>query len=294
MAKKKYLELRDVRAHYDTAKEQVILTSASPLMRKSGFKVALEKNTRTELSVKNRLRKAGMLGEDQPTLKVDWNDDNVLTIAGKAGIGKTAFASILASALSDIGKKVLLIDTVAGDERFFRYAPHKADRPSEFLPGYRFIETAHGWDVLLAPQDDQEKASAEKCPADIHGYIQRLKTIYDVLIFDTSEDFLSGCEYSPFLRYFSNILLLTHPYRQGNELAQELISRLPKEIALNSLITGPKWQDSPYRESSKLFGSWEHMQDFYRLDNDALLSRGTPLAHMHGAILPYLPLAFRP
>lgn len=294
MAKKKYLELKDVRAHYDEAKEQVILTSSSTLMRKSGFKVPLEKNTRAEVAVKNRLRKAGLLGTDQPAIKVDWNDDNVLAIAGKAGIGKTSFASILASALSDIGKKVLLIDTVAGDERFFRYAPHKADRPSEGLPGYRFIKTAHGWDVLLAPQEAHEMASAEKCPADIHDYVRRLKVTYDVLIFDTSENFLSGCEYSPFLRYFSNILLLTRPYGQGDEVARALISRLPKEIAINSLITGPKWQESPYRESSKLFGSWEHMQDFYRLDNDSLLSRGTPLAHMHGAILPYLPLAFRP
>lgn len=295
MARKTYVELKGIRAHYEAETDEVVLTSTSLPLKRAGFKVLVDRNTRGELAIKHILRKEGALPGILHELDIDWNDDNCLAVAGKSGIGKTAFACIMAAALSDVGKKVLLVDTIAGTDRVFRFAHHsKRESSLSEIPELEFVKTPHGWDVLIAPQEQESLQTLRENPERVYAYIERLKKEYDVLIFDTSERFLTGSEYSPFLRYFSNVLVLTHPYSTSYQDVHKFMAKLPSEIKVNCISSDPHWLESPHREQCKLIGSWPHMQDFYRMDNDSLLSRGEPLVHMHSTILPHLPLPFMP
>lgn len=283
-----------MRVHQDPVSEELILTSTSRPLVKSKFHVPIKRYSRAEASLKALMRKSEVLTPCVSAREVSWNEDNCIAVAGKQGVGKTSFGVILSAALARQGKRVLFVDTLVNDGKENKYATYKKvfEESEEVLPGLRLAHTTHGWDVLIASDNDDKNSQLISTPEAVHGLIERYKREYDALVFDTTGDFILGHEYSPFIRHFSNIILLTHPYNFDDSLTG-FVHNLPREFAVNSLSSALTWDEETYGDELHTFGLWPHMNAFYRQEKRTLQEYGEPLSRMISTIVPNLPLSFR-
>lgn len=283
-----------MRVHQDPVSEELVLTSTSKPLMRSKFHVPVKRYSQAEASLKALMRKNEIISKGSNIREVSWQDDNCIAVAGKQGIGKTSFAVLLSAALARQGKKVLFVDTLVNDGKENKYATYKRnfEKSEEVLPGLRLGHTAHGWDVLIAPDNDEKNSQLLSTPDAVHELIENYKLTYDALVFDTTDQFLGGHESSPFIRHFSNVILLTHPY-SCDETLKGFVKNLPRAFALNSLTSSLLWDEETYGDELHTFGVWPHMQAFYTQDKRTLQEYGEPLARMSASIIPNLPLAFR-